>query len=241
MPIQILIVDDQAVYRTGLRELIAAKVPCVEVIEASTLQALSRELRSNTFDLVLVGAGLSSSAALDTLKAAREALPATRFAIVSASDMRADILAGLAAGFHGYISKQQSDTEILDAITHLLSGRIYVPPSLAEAGDYEASASQGDREAAPFLSSEADLSRLTKRQREVLQLLVQGMSNKEIARILHIAEATTKIHMAALIRALGVRNRTEAAFKAANLVKAGSAEPLASVSRQNEPSDQAVD
>ena len=55
---------------------------------------------------------------------------------------------------------------------------------------------------------------LTRRQREVLQLLTHGKSNKEIARALSIAEATTKIHMAALVRALGVRNRTEAAFKA---------------------------
>ena len=55
---------------------------------------------------------------------------------------------------------------------------------------------------------------LTRRQREVLQLLTHGKSNKEIARALGIAEATTKIHMAALVRALGVRNRTEAAFKA---------------------------
>ena len=55
---------------------------------------------------------------------------------------------------------------------------------------------------------------LTRRQQEVLQLLTHGKSNKEIARALGIAEATTKIHMAALVRALGVRNRTEAAFKA---------------------------
>ena len=56
---------------------------------------------------------------------------------------------------------------------------------------------------------------LTKRQREVLALLTQGLSNKEIARMIGIAEATTKIHMAALIRNLGARNRTEAAFMAA--------------------------
>ena len=56
--------------------------------------------------------------------------------------------------------------------------------------------------------------KLTPRQREVLRLLTQGMSNKEIARALKIAEATTKIHMAALLRTLGVRNRTEAAYKA---------------------------
>jgi DNA-binding NarL/FixJ family response regulator len=70
----------------------------------------------------------------------------------------------------------------------------------------------------PALSTEADVLKLTKRQREVLTLLARGLSNKEIARTLEIAEATTKIHMAALLRALGVRNRTEAAYKAANLV-----------------------
>ncbi|MGA7453675.1 MAG: response regulator transcription factor, partial [Rhodoplanes sp.] len=94
----------------------------------------------------------------------------------------------------------------------------YVPRSLGEAGDDEASVNQGDRGTAPFLSTEADLSKLTKRQREVLQLLARGMSNKEIARALKIAEATTKIHMAALLRALGARNRTEAAYKAGHLV-----------------------
>ena len=60
--------------------------------------------------------------------------------------------------------------------------------------------------------------KLTARQREVLSLLTCGKSNKEIARALGIAEATTKIHLAALLRALGVRNRTEAAFKAGTLV-----------------------
>jgi DNA-binding NarL/FixJ family response regulator len=219
MPIRILVVDEQAVYRVGLRELIAAKIPRVEVIEASSLvRALSCELRSNTFDLVLLGADLSNSTALDTLKAAREALAATRFAIVSAAGTRADILASLAAGFHGFISKRQSDTDILSAITDILSGRIYVPESLAELGEGDVPSSRSYRETLPTILTEADVLKLTKRQREVLSLLAQGLSNKEIARALAIAEATTKIHLAALLRALGVRNRTEAAFKAANLV-----------------------
>jgi DNA-binding NarL/FixJ family response regulator len=58
---------------------------------------------------------------------------------------------------------------------------------------------------------------MTKRQREVLALIARGKSNKEIARALNIAEATTKIHLAALLRVLGVRNRTEAAYKVGNL------------------------
>jgi DNA-binding NarL/FixJ family response regulator len=181
-------------------------------------EALSR-IRNRVFDLVLMGTGQSGLGPLDTLKAAREASPSTRFAIVSASDARADILAALAAGFCGFLSKHQSDAEILAAISDVLSGRIYVPAMLAGVGNGDALSSQFDREALPTYSTKADALKLTKRQREVLSLLVRGLSNKEIARALDIAEATTKIHMAGLVRALGVRNRTEAAFKATELIQ----------------------
>ena len=213
-----LVCDGQSVYRIGLRSLISAEIPRAEVIEASNLPQALDHIRNSTIDLVLVGTGRSSLAALNSLKAARETSPATRFAVVSTSDTRADILATLAAGFHGFISKHQSDTEILAAVTDILAGRIYVPASFAKIGGGNALSSQFDGEALPALSTEADVLKLTKRQREVLTLLARGLSNKEIARVLDIAEATTKIHMAALLRGLGVRNRTEAAFKAANLV-----------------------
>ena len=205
-----LVCDGQSVYRIGLRDLIRAEVACAEVIDASNLNDALSQIRHSVFDLVLMGTDRSGFEQLDTLKAAREASPATRFAVVSASDTRADILATLSAGFHGFISKHQSDTEILAAVTDILAGRIYVPASFAKIGD--------DGETLRALSTEADILKLTKRQREVLSLLARGLSNKEIARVLAIAEATTKIHLAALLRALGVRNRTEAAFKAANLV-----------------------
>ena len=216
---RILVLDEQTVYRAGVRSLISAEIPHAEVIEASNLPQALDHIRNRTIDLVLVGTGRSSLAAFNSLKAARETSPATRFAVVSASDTRADILATLAAGFHGFISKRQSDTEILAAVTSILAGVIYVPASFAKIGGGNALSSRFDREALPALSTEADVLKLTKRQREVLTLLAGGLSNKEIARALHIAEATTKIHMAALLRGLGVRNRTEAAFKAANLVR----------------------
>jgi DNA-binding NarL/FixJ family response regulator len=213
-----LVCDGQSVYRIGLRSLISAGIPRAEVIEASNLPEALDHIRSSTIDLVLVGTGRSSLVVLDSLKAVREASPATRFAVVSASDTRADILATLSAGLHGFISKHQSDTEILAAITSVLAGQIYVPASFATIGGGDVNSSQFDGEALPALSTEADVLKLTRRQHEVLTLLAQGLSNKEIARALEIAEATTKIHMTALLRALGVRNRTEAAFKAADLV-----------------------
>jgi DNA-binding NarL/FixJ family response regulator len=214
---RILLFDEQSVYRGGLHSLISSNMPRAEVVEANSLNEALSQIRNDAFNLVILGVN-TPGLLLGFLKAAREASPSTQFAIISALDTREDILTTLAAGLHGFISKHQSDADILDAITYLLSGRTYVPRSLVEAGDDEASVSQGDRGAAPILSTEADLSKLTKRQREVLQLLARGMSNKEIARALKIAEATTKIHMAALLRALGARNRTEAAYKAGHLV-----------------------
>ena len=212
---QILVVDGQSVYRTGLRRLINAEMPRAEVIEARDPNEALAQIRAGVFSLVLVGTDRSSPGPLDFLKLAREAAPGTRFAAISASDTRADILANLAAGFHGFISKRQSDSDILTAITDILSGRIYVPGSLMEASDRDPLNGQASGEELPTPATA--LLRLTKRQREVLLLVARGDSNKEIARSLKIAEATTKIHLAALLRALGVRNRTEAAFKAATI------------------------
>lgn len=212
-------------------------------MHANNLNEALSQIRNRDLNLVLVGTGQSvlgalDSLSLDTLKAAREASPTTLFAVVSASDTRADVLATLEAGFYGFISKHQADDEILAAITDILSGRIYVPATFAEVKNDDAFSGRLDKEPLPALSPKPDVLKLTRRQREVLSLLARGFSNKEIARALDIAEATTKIHMATLLRALGVRNRTEAAFKAVKLagstglsapqLSAGAGEPIIS-------------
>ena len=164
---RILIFDEQTAYRQGLRILVSAHLACANnVFDSSDLNDALSQIRNRVFDLVLVGTSQSGLGPPGLLKTAREAVPSTRFAIVSAYDTRADILAALAAGFHGYISKQQPDAEIFAAITYILSGRIYVPTTLAEGS------SQFDREALPADSTESDALKLTKRQREVLSLLV---------------------------------------------------------------------
>ena len=92
---RILVVDDQAVYRTGLRSLISTQILGAEVLEAHSLPQALPQIQHGAFDLVLLGLDLSDSEAVDALTSAREASPATRFAILSASDARADILASL--------------------------------------------------------------------------------------------------------------------------------------------------
>lgn len=164
-------------------------------------------------DIALVDLNMHGVISFGVLKEIRESYPNTRFVIISASCNRLDILETLRIGLHGFICKAQWETEIIAAVFDVLSGRIYVPPLLAKPpadADVE-SAEKSLSEAKGSLDRSLDTRRLTPRQRDVLKLMAEGLSNKEIARKLSIAEATTKIHAAALMRALGVRNRTEAA------------------------------
>jgi DNA-binding NarL/FixJ family response regulator len=119
----------------------------------------------------------------------------------------------LDAGLYGFVSKSQSDTEILGAIKDMLSGRVYIPASLTTVGEttMNGHCAQNFHLSPRLDRAEALSDKLTPRQREVLALLARGMSNKEIARALRIAEGTTKIHASGVLRVLGARNRTEAA------------------------------
>ena len=210
----ILVVDDHGVYRAGLRGVLEARFPHSRVVEAPTLSCVGS---NKLFDLILIDSGSLSYETLDLLAEFHEVRPATRVAVMLTSKTRTDVLNYLSAGFHGVVHKLQSDEELLTAVSDLLSGRIYVPGWVADTHDEDL-----DRPTHAHIQQET--LKLTPRQNEVLNLLARGMSNKEIARELNIAEGTSKIHTAALLRALGARNRTEAAFMAAKLVRSNEME-----------------
>jgi DNA-binding NarL/FixJ family response regulator len=202
----ILVVDDHSVYRGGLRKLLETCFPHFHVVEASKL---SRSDLNEGFNLILIDSGNLSYATLELLAEWHKTRPSSRIAVLSESKSKAEALRYLSAGFHGLLHKLQSEEELLAAIHDLLSGRIYIPSWVVD-----------DDDDIPFRGdAEQETVELTRRQNEVLTLLAQGMSNKEIARELEIAEGTCRIHAAAVQRALGARNRTEAAFKAARIVR----------------------
>ncbi|WGR69674.1 MULTISPECIES: response regulator transcription factor [unclassified Bradyrhizobium] len=211
----ILVVDEHSVYRSGLRDVIESRFKKSRVLDASRLEGFDLAI---SFDLILIDHGCLTQRSLGVLAELFDIRPTTRIAVMSTSNTRADVLRCLSAGFHGFVPKLQSDEELLSAIGDLLSGRIYVPRWLADDD-------VGQPEPIQSVNFDLEALRLTRRQNEILPLLAQGMSNKEIARELNIAEGTSKIHTAALLRALGARNRTEAAFMAAKLV--GSKDRLA--------------
>ena len=211
--LRILIADDHGLYRRGLRIALEASVSDVTVIEADSMDAVLTILEEGEgVDIALIDLNMHGIISFDVLKEVRESYQNTRFVIVSASRSRADILEALRCGLHGFICKAQSEAEITAAISDVISGRIYVPPLLAKSiSEMDFNNTETPPTEQRGTDRHFDVRRLTPRQREVLKLMAEGLSNKEIARRLSIAEATTKIHAGALMRVLGVRNRTEAA------------------------------
>ena len=154
--------------------------------------------------LTILDLGMQGFAGPQEITRMRLLRPDAQVVVLSASDSRKDILEALSAGAHGYIVKSQNMDQLVERLRHVLSGEIYVPAVLADLlpGPVEATAS--DRGAQPEQKA------LSSRQREVLKGLVEGKSNKEIARALNVAEGTVKIHLAALFRVLGATNRAHA-------------------------------
>jgi DNA-binding NarL/FixJ family response regulator len=203
---RILIVD-QGVSRIGLRLLIVAQVPHAKVLEADRFEVW---MFDELLDLVLIDTASAETVGTDFPKKFRQMSPTCRIALVSDSRARADILKCLSAGYHGFVCKTQADDDIIEDITDLLRGRIRVPVWLADVDNCVANN--------PSPISKIEQFRLTPRQLQILLLISKGASDKEIARKLNIAVATVRVHTRALIKAIGVRNRTEAAFRASKYV-----------------------
>ncbi|WEX75074.1 response regulator transcription factor [Sinorhizobium numidicum] len=215
-----LIADDDEFFRIALSFILKTKLGFTDVIEARSLdEAIERLSERDDISLALFDLAMPGMESAASLAAVRDVHPDLKVAVVSASSRRSDILSALSAGINGYVPKGLGANDLAEAIRAILSGAIYVPPSLAGR-----TAPSQEMESAPATKGRPEelvhraVEFLTPRQREVLLLLVQGFSNKEIARKLRLGEGTVKIHMAALFRSLRVRNRQEAAAAGARLL-----------------------
>lgn len=207
-----LVADDDAYFRMAVGAILTRQFGFSEIVEAASfdeaLECLSEHpsITAALFDLSMPGMRTPTN-----LRAVRECFPSARVAVISGSNSRRDILLALEAGVHGYMLKSLSITELTAALRIVFDGGIYVPPSLA---DISSSPAEPLEERVDTPPAEAG-SPLTPRQQEVLDLLVQGKTNKEIALALGLGEGTVKIHMAAIFRYFGVNNRAAAAVAGA--------------------------
>lgn len=208
-----LIADDDEYFRVAVRSILINELGIHEVIEAGSFDdaleklAETPEILLALFDLQMPG--IKSAA---NLKTVRENFPNVQLVVLSSSQHRHDVMAALNAGVHGYVPKSLGPTELARALDLILHGTIFIPSSLSDL----------TRDAfdtrLPSFPAPSQVASLTPRQVEVLKLLIEGKSNKEIARSLALGEGTIKIHMAALFRNLEVPNRAAAAVAGARLL-----------------------
>lgn len=213
-PMKILIADDHELFRDGLRHVLTQLDGTVSIVEASDYpQAIALTEAEQGISIVLLDLGMPGMPWGEGLQSLRQKLPSdVPIIVLSASDDRRHVLQAVNLGAAGFIPKTSSSRVMLSALKLVLSGGVYLPPALLEQGGDHYSDASGSS-----AGQENSASFLTPRQREVLALLGQGKSNKEIARVLQLAEGTVKLHVTAILKALNVNNRTRAVVAASQL------------------------
>jgi DNA-binding NarL/FixJ family response regulator len=200
---KILLADDHPLVRDALVRAVRSLGPDTEACEATDLESMRRSLQAGDFDLAVVDLNMPGMQGLEGLRALRRDFPTLPVVVVTAQDDATTICEVLACGVSGFIPKTEPCELILQALRLVLTGGVYVPRQAL--GGSEAPAHSMQRVRKPHL---------TPRQRSVLGRLLHGRSNKLIARELALTEGTVKSHVAAILRELGARSRTEAVIRA---------------------------
>ncbi|MEV0564852.1 response regulator transcription factor [Dactylosporangium sp. NPDC050588] len=207
--IRLAIVDDQALVREGLALILGAE-PGIEVVaEFPDGAALLRDFVPA--DLILLDLYLPGADGVATMLRLRAERPSVKVLMLTTVGSAADIQRALAAGADGFVLKDATGAELAAAVRGAHAG---VRPLSASAADLLWPRAAPSRPSSP---AAADLSSLTPREREVLELLGQGLGNREIAGALSLAERTVKAHVSNVLAKLDVASRTQAALLARGL------------------------
>ena len=201
-PIRLFLLDDHEVVRRGIAELLAA-TPGFEVVgEAGTAeQALGRVLATKP-NVAILDARLPDGSGIDVCREIRSALPTTYCLILTSYDDQDAVLASVLAGASGYVLKEVRTSGLVDAIRQVAQGRSLIDPGTI------AQVMTRVREGSP---TDNKLAQLTDREREVLDLIADGMTNRQIGERLFLAEKTVKNYVSSLLGKLGMERRSQAA------------------------------
>jgi two-component system, NarL family, response regulator NreC len=197
--IRVLVVDDHAVVRSGLRALLDREHEIAVVDEASTADEAVFRMIEHKPDVLLMDVTMPGTSGLEAIPKLLQASPATRVLMLSMHDDPRYVREAFAAGASGYVLKEAADTEVVAAIRTVAAGQSYVNPSLG--------ARMAEAEAKSAAEAKADP--LSEREHEVLRMLALGHTNQEIAKALYISVRTAETHRAHIMQKLGLASRAD--------------------------------
>jgi DNA-binding NarL/FixJ family response regulator len=227
---KVLLVDDHPLILSALQAVIQGLGDDVVVTGVGSAAAARTAMaQASDFDLMLLDLALGDADGFDLLAEMRAAYPTVPVCIVSASERASDVIRAIDLGAMGFVPKRSSNTALFEALRMVISGGLYVPPTMlgldfsslsaqARLDDNDALGDAARPEPHQQVGSFESVG-LTPRQSEVLGLLLKGLPNKLIARELELSVETVKDHVAAVLRALGVSTRTQAVLAVSQMTQ----------------------
>jgi DNA-binding NarL/FixJ family response regulator len=195
--IKVMVVDDHPLMRVGVASIINARPDMTVVAQTGTGEEAVALFPQHRPDITLMDLRLPKMSGVDSIRAIRARWPGARFVVLTTYEGDEDIHRALEAGAKGYVIKGMPYQTLIDSLLRVHSGGRFLPPPVARA-----------------LASRMPDSELSSREQEVLRRLVDGMTNKEIANLLGITEATVKCHVSTILMRLNVSDRTQAVVTA---------------------------
>ncbi len=198
MPIKVFLADDHAVVREGLRFILEAQGDIIVVGEATNGRQAVRQAQQLNPDVVVMDIAMPELNGIETTYQIRETCPSTEVVILSMYSTSEHIFRALQAGALGYVLKESAGEEIVKAVRVVHGGRHYLCQQIAETAiDDYVRRRQASQDRSP-------LERLSSREREILQLVVEGKTSVEIAEILYISSKTVETYRSRLMHKLGI-------------------------------------
>ncbi|MET3962574.1 two-component system response regulator DevR [Marmoricola sp. OAE513] len=210
-PLRVFLLDDHDIVRRGVRALLESEGDVDVVGEANTVAEAGRMIPALQPAVAVLDARLPDGSGIDLCAQLRSTAPEVRSLILTSYDDEEAIVAAIRAGAAGYVLKEVHGASLLSAVRTVASGQSLIDPAMARRVIHWIEQSNSGPE---------ELAGLTDQQLRILELLAEGLTNREIGLRLYLAEKTVKNHVTRILATLGVQRRTQAALLASRLLPA---------------------